>query len=124
VSQFYLADVFEDVSEEGDRARQKFGDQSDSTDERWLAILMEEAGEAATEVLRAGNPDLDALLKRSIQTGIPLDPEDIDPMVRLRKEVVQVAAVAMRWVRSIDDRVNRVSPTDAALSPATEEPRP
>lgn len=100
----YLADVFEDVSEEGQRAREKFGEQSDSTDERWLAILMEEAGEAATEVLRVGNPDLDHLLKRSNETGIPLDPDDLDPMIRLRKEAVQVAAVAMRWVRSIDSR--------------------
>ena len=100
----YLSDVFEDVSEEGQRAREKFGSQSDSTDERWLAILMEEVGEAATEVLRAGNPGLDALLRRSNETGIPLDPEDIDPYIRLRKEVVQVAAVAMRWVQSIDVR--------------------
>jgi hypothetical protein len=100
----YLSDVFEDVSEEGDRARHKFGEQSDSTDERWLAILMEETGEAATEVMRVGNPGLDALLKRSNQTGIPLDDEDIDPMIRLRREVVQVAAVAMRWVRSMDER--------------------
>jgi hypothetical protein len=102
MSAFYLSRVFEDVSEEGDRARAKFGEQSDSTSERWLAILMEEVGEAATEVLRCGNPGLDALLKRSNQTGIGLDPEDIDPMIRLRKEVVQVGAVALRWLDSID----------------------
>jgi hypothetical protein len=102
MSNFYLSDVFEDVSEEGQRAREKFGEQSDSTNERWLAILTEEVGEAATEVLRAGNPGLDALLKRSNETGIPLDPEDIDPLLRLRKEVMQVAAVALRWMQSID----------------------
>jgi hypothetical protein len=105
VSNFYLSDVFEDVSEEGQRAREKFGSQADSTDERWLAILMEEAGEAATEVLRVGNPGLDALLKRSNQTGIPLDDADLDPRIRLRKEIVQVAAVAMRWVQSLDVRM-------------------
>jgi hypothetical protein len=92
------------VSEEGQRAREKFGAQSDSTDERWLAILMEEVGESATEVLRCGNPELDALLKRSVETGIGLDPEELDPYLRLRKEVIQVAAVAMRWVQSMDAR--------------------
>lgn len=105
MSNFYLSDVFEDVSEEGQRAREKFGEQSDSTDERWLAILMEEVGEAATEVLRVGNPGLDHLLKRGIQTGIGLDEDEIDPRLRLRREIVQVAAVAMRWVQSLDARL-------------------
>lgn len=105
MSAFYLSDVFEDVSEEGQRAREKFGEQSDSTDERWLAILMEEAGEAATEVLRIGNPGLDALLRRSDATGIPLEDSDVDPRLRLRKELVQVAAVAMRWVQSLEHRM-------------------
>jgi len=68
----YLGGVFEDVSEEGQHAREKFGSQLDLADERWLAILMEEVGEAATEVLRVGNPDLDALLKWSRDTGIGL----------------------------------------------------
>lgn len=105
MSQPYLSDVFEDVSEEGDRARSKFGSQSDSTNERWLAILMEEVGESATEVLRVGNPELDALLKRSNETGIPLDDGDIEPLLRLRKEVVQVGAVALRWLQSIDHQL-------------------
>ena len=107
MSNFYLSDVFEDVSEEGQRAREKFGEQSDSSDERWLAILMEECGEAATEVLRVGNPELDALLRRSIRTGISLDDDDLDARVRLRKEIVQVAAVAMRWVQSLDSRMSK-----------------
>ena len=49
----------------------------------WLAVLMEEVGEAAREVLR----------QRVVGDG---------DVRRLREELVQVAAVAVQWVEALD----------------------
>jgi hypothetical protein len=89
----YLSDVFEDVSDEGQSARTKFGEQRDLTDLEWFAILAEEVGEAAMLVTK-GNV-------RPVT-------DDIDPAV-LRAEIVQVAAVAMRWCQVIDGRATGAS---------------
>jgi hypothetical protein len=83
----YLADALYDVKLEGLRARDKFGDQFDATDLEWLAILTEELGEVAMEVTKN-------CVRPLTQTFGYLD--------RLRAEVIQVAAVAARWVEAID----------------------
>lgn len=88
MSNVYLYDVLDEVSEEADRARQKFGDQTSATDLEWLAILTEELGEAAMDVT-----------KNRVR---PLTPTP-GYSARLRAELLQVAAVAVRWVRAIDD---------------------
>jgi hypothetical protein len=89
VSNPYLSDVFEDVSEEGQRAREKFGEQRDLNDLHWLAILGEEFGEVARHVTQTRVP--------------PITHREKTP-TELRAELVQVAAVAMRWVQVIDGR--------------------
>lgn len=73
--------VFAAISEERDRQDAKWGVQ-DHSDLRWLAILVEELGEAAAEVItKPGYSER-----------------------RLKWELVQVAAVAIAWVESIDRR--------------------
>jgi hypothetical protein len=93
-----------EIGAEVERARAKFGDQFDLTDGDWLAVITEEVGEAATETLRAKFFDPVGLLRRSTETGIPVDESDF-PLARLRSEIVQVAAVARRWIAAIDHRV-------------------
>lgn len=88
MSNVYLYDVIDEISEEADRARAKFGEQLDATDLEWLAILTEELGEAAMEVT-----------KNCVR---PLTPSE-GYTARLRAELLQVAAVAARWVRAIDE---------------------
>lgn len=104
MSVFYLDPILEEVSEEADRARAKFGDQYDLSPARWFAILGEEFGEAAREVLRAefAGTERERLMRRSIETGISLEDAD-DPVVALRKELLQVAAVAGRFIAAIDE---------------------
>jgi len=108
------SDLDIEVAAEINRAKAKFGDQLDFTDGDWLAVLTEEVGEAATETLRAHHLDPAGLLRRSIETGIPIEETDF-PLARLRKELVQVAAVAYRWVAAIDSRLLAV---EAAPTPA------
>lgn len=66
-------------------ARAKFGDQFDLTSPDWLAVLTEEVGEAARELneRKLGNYDPNRL-------------------GRLRAEVTQIGAVALRWIALLD----------------------
>ena len=89
MSGFYLQDVLSEVSEEGDNGRAKFGDQYHLSDPEWLAVLAEELGEAATVVT---------------QTSVPPVTDDRDRKAELRGELLQVAAVAARWIAALDDR--------------------
>ena len=76
-----LTQVLNSVVEERERQDKKWGVQ-DHSDQRWLAILVEELGEAAAEVIT--HPGYSER--------------------RLQYELVQVAAVALAWVESIDRR--------------------
>lgn len=80
--------VFERVGLEIGVAGELFGDQFDLTDAEWCAVLTEEVGEAAHEVTQYIAPT----------TSDPGTPE------RLRREVQQVAAVAIRWLVAMDLR--------------------
>lgn len=81
---------------------EKWGDQSRQPDSRWLAILMEEVGEAAQVMLDATStndehgvgvhPDID---RRGVGFAARLGQQ------RLREEVVQVAAVAVAWLEGL-----------------------
>jgi hypothetical protein len=77
-----------EVFAEGLRAKALHGEPADRTGLRWLAILAEEFGEAAMEVTQGEVPPENR-------------PRD-EYHARLRKELVQVASVAERWVRAID----------------------
>lgn len=105
-----LADV------DGERSRQeiKFGDRTAAhpgsmTDGERLAILMEEVGELATEVMREIHRDqsLDHLYRRGQETGIPvLDGPPVDhddPRHAMRHELVQIAAVAVAWIEALTE---------------------
>lgn len=72
-----LTAVLETVRDERKRQLEKWGPQS-HTQEKWLAILMEEVGEAAEEVLR--------------------EPSNVD---NLYKELIQVSAVAAAFAQAL-----------------------
>lgn len=61
------------------RQDEKFGDSTHLSDERWLAILAEEFGEVAHDVMNQHWPNLE-------------------------KELIQVAAVTIAWLEAIDKR--------------------
>jgi hypothetical protein len=67
------------------RAREKFGEQNDYTDDAWLAVLVEEVGEAA-ELLND---------RRLGKIPAPI------AAAALCEEVVQIAAVAVRWMAAM-----------------------
>ena len=73
--------VFAAIAEERERQDKKWGVQSHG-DQRWLAILVEELGEAAAEVIT--HPGYSER--------------------RLKWELTQVAAVAIAWIESISRR--------------------
>jgi hypothetical protein len=87
MSTVYLDDVLDEISEEGDRARAKFGDQLNLSDPEWLAILVEEVGEAANVL---NERSLDSTRKDPLGIGFSLT----ERREQLRGEVIQVAAVA------------------------------
>lgn len=78
--------VLEDVFEERKRQNNKWGSQRNLSDLTWLAILTEEVGESAQEVL----------------TRIPGNEEAGKGHGDLREELVQVAAVAIAWIEALD----------------------
>ena len=80
-----LERVLKLVADERERQDQKWGEQNHPPCE-WIAILVEEVGEATQEALnvRFGYEDHDASL------------------IRLRSELIQVAAVAVAFVECLD----------------------
>lgn len=68
--------VYTDIKEERERQDAKWGEQNHPLD-TWMTVLMEEVGEAAQDVLKGRTPEL-------------------------RKELVQVAAVAVAAIEFID----------------------
>ena len=79
-----------DVADERRRQESIWGKQTHS-DEWWLAVLTEEVGEAAQGVLH----------------------EHFGGPCKSRREVVQIAAVALSWLECIDERA-ALAATDEA----------
>jgi len=77
IAQFWLA--MGDVKDERGRQDAKWGSQRDLPDRTWLAILVEEVGEVAKAMLEHDDEGL-------------------------KKEIVQVAAVAVAMIEAIDAR--------------------
>ena len=75
--------IYFDVSMERDRQDAKWGDQSGNPPTVWAAVLAEECGESA-------------------QAALHVQFEHRLTVADLRKELVQVAAVAVAWVEAID----------------------
>lgn len=81
--------ILEEVAHERRRQDGKWGPQYHH-DAHWLAILMEEVGEAAECVCKAEVP--------------PVSPGAEGWRTAVRAELVQVAAVAVAWIETIDGR--------------------
>jgi NTP pyrophosphatase (non-canonical NTP hydrolase) len=75
--------IINEVHNERDRQDAKFGDQISNTAQEWLVILVEEVGEVA-RALCDGN------------------------MASYRKEIIEVAAVAVSMAESFDRRTDRM----------------
>jgi len=94
-------EIFKQISEERDRQDAKFGIQNRLPIE-WMAILVEEVGEASTEALE------------NHFKGVYRDPVALQSY---RTELIQVAAVAVSMVECIDrqaqlfvEAFNRINP--------------
>lgn len=85
--------VLLDIAAEWLRARAKFGDQQELSWTEWLAVLAEEFGEAAMEVCKGA-----------------VRPFEHRPPTLLRAELVQVAAVAARFISAMDAWADREPP--------------
>ena len=91
--------ALQDVRDERQRQIKKWGEQNNSYS-KWISILTEEVGEAAKEANdyeslldKINNPTFDSVLLN--QT-----------LINLREELVQVAAVAVQIIESIDKQNN------------------
>jgi len=83
-----LRRVLADIADERARQEEKWGDQSGHPYLLWNAILGEEVGEVSRVLLEHWN------------THLP----DTSAANQLRAELVQIAAVAVAWVETIDKR--------------------
>lgn len=89
--------VYREVDDERARAHAKHGRNDNSRenapalDREWLPILMEELGEVAHELTYDSHPS--ELLKRG---------EVLRNLSSVRKELIQVAAMACAWIDAID----------------------
>lgn len=91
--------ALQDVRDERQRQTEKWGEQNHSYP-KWISILTEEVGESAKEANdyeslldKINNPTFDSVLLN--QT-----------LINLREELVQVAAVAVQIIESIDKQNN------------------
>ncbi len=93
--------VLIDVHEERERQDQKFGSQRKNADLYWLGIEGEEFAEMSERFAQAARLVLhaDEQGHASLTTAV----------AELRKELIQVAAVAVAWIEGIDQRSNPLS---------------
>jgi NTP pyrophosphatase (non-canonical NTP hydrolase) len=96
-----MTEIFKDVELEMLRQDTKWGKQDHNAVE-WVAILTEELGEVAKEAVdfHFGNGDINVYLK----AGKSLQEKRID---NYRMELVQVAAVAMQAIQSLDRQTKK-----------------
>lgn len=66
-------EIYALINAERERQDRKWGEQADHSPEKWLAILTEEVGETAEAILEHNRPNM-------------------------IEELIQVAAVAVRWL--------------------------
>lgn len=84
--------IEDDIHAERLRQNQKFGNQFGCSDWRWQAVLSEEVGEVAEATLDLNDP------------GDDRERQDTTERQLLREELVQVAAVAVAWIETLDRR--------------------
>ena len=83
--------TLEIVRDECARAERTFGDQAHLNAFEWLAVLVEEVGEAANELN-------EMTLDRTRPDPLDIGDTSQERRNRLRAEMTQVAAVAVRWL--------------------------
>jgi len=91
--------ILKEIKAERERQNQKWGEQNHKGIE-WIAILSEEVGEASKEIL-------DHHFKNPVKNteGKSVAPAVADQALRLscyRKELIQVAAVAVQMIECLD----------------------
>lgn len=91
-----MKSIYTDIVAERAAQFRKWGHQH-YTPERWLAILLEEIGEAAEQVVIGGFPD---------QSPDTLTAAKIS----LEQELIQVAAVVVAWLEDIDRAATETPP--------------
>jgi NTP pyrophosphatase (non-canonical NTP hydrolase) len=81
----------DDLKAEIQSARDRWGDQLGFPPSAWLAILVEEVGEVARIVCD----------RLSMETGRSDYPVAVEDLYALRTELIQVAAVCVRWASAM-----------------------
>lgn len=115
-----MYDRTDEVYDERKRAHEKHGDDSieaiSASDPRWLAILVEEGGEAIEEAVV--NLMFASLLGKRLgnvahtQTHTAADSDEAEKPERLKKELKQIIGVCHAWLERIEDAETRgVEPT-------------
>lgn len=94
--------VFNDIVLERQRQNEKWGEQNHNTVE-WIAILTEEVGEAAKEAVDYHFKNNIPNQKESCHFNEDRDIQHFT-LVRLRKELIEVAAVAVQIVECLDKK--------------------
>lgn len=90
--------ILEQINRERDRQLIKWGKQKHSHT-YWNAILTEEVGEAAKEVCDYTH----ALSRQFIEDEVKYNKEyRAETEKRLKKELIQVAAVCVAWIESLE----------------------
>ncbi len=96
--------IYGDILKERKRQFALWGDQ-EHTSLEWLAILMEEVGESATDVMKL--PDFGEEVQDLSRYFTKEDTE------KLEGELVQVAAVCVAWLEDIRrNRIEKETPTE------------
>lgn len=90
------AQAIERIRNERDRQDAKFGPPDATlTEDRWMTILTEEYAELLEVAAPGSMPDLDAAMLRLARRL-----NDREPAWRVQEELVQVAAVCVRWLET------------------------
>ena len=98
-----MLDVLEEVRRERAAQDAKFGrqDHPDGTGGAWASFNAMEARQACDHLFQRGEGDWHAILREEFFEAMA----ESDP-AELRRELIQVAAVAVAWVEAIDRRGN------------------
>ena len=93
-----VSEALEEVLNERIRQNNKWGEQNHSLPE-WIAILTEEVGEAAKEAVKYHH-------KENVEGVQPTEETQRERLENFRKEMIQVAAVAVQIIEFLDRNKN------------------
>lgn len=98
-----MENILNEIKAERERQNVKWGEQNHSVIE-WQAILMEEVGEAAKEAtdFHFRNPVKYQSAQLGEFKGEPSEEKQLQRLIDYRKELIQIAAVAVQMVECLD----------------------